>query len=154
MGNGFQFIDIILFAMIAAFLILRLRGVLGRRDGHEGGYQDSLKADTREERTDDKVVQIPQSRADVYSEPETTDTDPGLTEEQLADEALLSGIADLRVADPSFNAEDFLVGARVAFEMILGAYASGDRDTLEGLLSPEVYDNFRAAIDDRESMGH
>ncbi len=154
MGNGFQFIDIILFAMIAAFLILRLRGVLGRRDGHEGGYQDSLKADTREERPDDKVVQIPQSRADVYSEPETTDTDPGLTEEQLADEALLSGIADLRVADPSFNAEDFLVGARVAFEMILGAYASGDRDTLEGLLSPEVYDNFRAAIDDRESMGH
>ena len=61
-------------------------------------------------------------------EPETTDTDPGLTEEQLADEALLSGIADLRVADPSFNAEDFLVGARVAFEMILGAYASGDRE--------------------------
>lgn len=154
MGNGFQFIDIILFAMIAAFLILRLRGVLGRRDGHEGGYQDSLKADPREERPDDKVVQISHPSSDVYSEPETIDTDPGLAEEELADEALLLGIADLRVADPSFNAEDFLVGARVAFEMILGAYASGDRETLEDLLSPEVYDNFRAAIDDREAMGH
>mgnify|MGYP006428884207 CR=1 FL=1 len=40
MGNGFQFFDIILFAMIAVFLILRLRSVLGRRDGHEGGFTD------------------------------------------------------------------------------------------------------------------
>ena len=154
MGNGFQFIDIILFAMIAAFLILRLRGVLGRRDGHEGGYQDSLKTDPREERPDDKVVQISHPSSDVYSEPETIDAEPGPTEEERADEALLSGIADLRVADPSFNAEDFLVGARVAFEMILGAYASGDREVLEGLLNPEVYENFRAAIDDREALGH
>ena len=56
MGNGFQFIDIILFAMIAAFLILRLRSVLGRRDGHEGGYQDPVKADPSEERPDDNIA--------------------------------------------------------------------------------------------------
>ena len=64
------------------------------------------------------------------------------------------GIADLRAADPGFNVEDFLVGARVAFEMILGAYASGDREALKNLLSDEVYDNFRSAIDDREVAGH
>ncbi len=43
MGNGFQFIDIIIFAMIAAFLVLRLRGVLGRRDGHEGDFRSQFK---------------------------------------------------------------------------------------------------------------
>ena len=154
MGNGFQFIDIILFAMIAAFLILRLRGVLGRRDGHEGGYHDPVKADPREERTDDSVVQLPSHNPDVYEEPEPVAADSGLTEEALADEVLMEGIAGLRAADPGFNVEDFLVGARVAFEMILGAYASGDRGTLKNLLGPEVYDNFRSAIDDREAAGH
>ena len=154
MGNGFQFIDIILFAMIAAFLILRLRGVLGRRDGHEGGYHDPVKADPREERTDDSVVQLPSHNPDVYEQPEPVAADSGLTEEALADEVLMEGIAGLRAADPGFNVEDFLVGARVAFEMILGAYASGDRGTLKNLLGPEVYDNFRSAIDDREAAGH
>ena len=43
MSDGFQFIDIVLFGMIAAFLVLRLRSVLGRRDGHEGGYRDPFK---------------------------------------------------------------------------------------------------------------
>ena len=56
-------------------------------------------------------------------------------------------------ADSDFNAEEFLAGARVAFEMILSAYASGDREALENLLSSEVYDNFRSAIDDREATG-
>ncbi len=154
MGSGFQFIDIILFAMIAAFLILRLRSVLGRRDGHEGGYQDRVKADPSEERPDDNVVQLPGHGDDVSAEPESVAADSGLTEEGLANEALMEGIVNLRAADPSFNAEDFLVGARVAFEMILGAYASGDREPLENLLSTEVYDNFRSAIDDREAAGH
>lgn len=153
MGNGFQFIDIILFAMIAAFLILRLRGVLGRRDGHEGGYRDPFKADPQDERPDNNVVQLP-DRSQDDAAAETRAMDAGLSEEVLADEALMSGIADIRAADPGFNAEDFLVGARVAFEMILGAYASGDRETLENLLSPEVYANFRAAIDAREEAGH
>ena len=43
MNNGFQFFDIILFAMIAIFLILRLRGALGRRDGHQGDFPDILR---------------------------------------------------------------------------------------------------------------
>ena len=139
--------------MIAAFLILRLRSVLGRRDGHESGYQDPVKADPNEERPDDNVVSIPGPSNDVYAEPETVAAEQGFTEDSHADDTLMEGIADLSTADPSFNVEDFLVGARVAFEMIVGAYASGDRGTLENLLSPEVYDNFRSAIDDREAAG-
>ncbi|MEK9725087.1 MAG: Tim44/TimA family putative adaptor protein, partial [Rhodospirillaceae bacterium] len=153
MGNGFQFIDIILFAMIAAFLILRLRSVLGRRDGHEGGFTDPFKRDAKDERGGDNVVQLPDRAAD-----DTDDTaagpEPTLADDVLADDGLMAGIAQVRAADPSFNGEDFLVGARVAFEMILGAYASGDRETLENLLSPDVYRNFRTAIDDRDAAGH
>ena len=53
MGNGFQFIDIIFFAMIAIFLILRLRGALGKRDGNEDtGFQDLFKQDPAESETD------------------------------------------------------------------------------------------------------
>jgi len=62
MGNGFQFIDIILFAMIAAFLIFRLRNVLGRRDGHEGGFQGPMKpGDHKKTDTDDNGRRLPET---------------------------------------------------------------------------------------------
>jgi len=159
MGNGFQFIDIILFAMIAAFLILRLRSVLGRRDGHEGNYRDPFKPDPADssdppeagdEAGMDNVVQMP-GRDDT----EYDDLDAG--EEilnEVADDPLSIGMMQIVRADPGFDTEDFLVGGRVAFEMVLGAYASGDRETLKNLLSPGVLDNFLHAIDDRESAGY
>ena len=153
MGNGFQFIDIILFAMIAAFLILRLRSVLGRRDGHEGGYRDPFNRDASDEAGDDNVVQLPDRRDEFGEDVPLPGDQPG-TEEVLADDTLAAGVSQIRRHDPSFNIEDFLVGARVAFEMILGSYASGDRETLENLLSPEVLANFTRAIDDREAAGH
>ena len=63
MGSSFQFIDIILFAMIAVFLILRLRNVLGRRDGHEGGHRDPFRPNVPVEevsdRQDKKIIQLP-----------------------------------------------------------------------------------------------
>ena len=153
MGNGFQFIDIILFAMIAAFLILRLRNVLGRRDGHEGKYRDPFRpADPGEAagpEQNDNVVQLPERDTDeaFQQEAETVAAMAG------GDARLAAGITEIRVADPSFNSEDFLVGARVAFEMVLGAYATGDRQTLGNLLSPEVLSNFVRAIDEREEAG-
>jgi len=151
MGNGFQFIDIILFAMIAAFLVLRLRNVLGRRDGHEGGYQNPFKPDasadeapSENENENENIVQL-SDRFD-YEQEEIFEMSGG-------DATLATGIADICAADPTFNSEDFLVGARVAFEMVLGAYASGDRETLGNLLSPEVLSNFLRAIDEREDSG-
>ena len=160
MGSGFQFIDIILFAMIAAFLILRLRGVLGRRDGHEGGYHDPFKADASEEMRDDNVIQLSDGNVDTSVEQEVANPESGSPENIEADEAdeadggVLSGLSKIRAADNEFDEEDFLVGARVAFEMILGAYVAGDRETLQNLLSAEVYDQFCAAIEGREKSGH
>ena len=55
--------------------------------------------------------------------------------------------------DPGFDPEQFLSGARMAYEMIVTAFADGDKRTLKGLLSRDVFDNFESAIDDRQSRG-
>ena len=154
MGNGFQFIDIILFAMIAAFLVLRLRNVLGRRDGHEGGYQNPFKPDAPpdeapSENDNDNIVQLSDRTGDDLF----ADEQEEIVAMAGGDATLATGITVICAADPAFNSEDFLVGARVAFEMVLGAYARGDRETLGNLLSPEVLSNFLRAIDEREDAG-
>ncbi len=143
MNDGFQFIDIILFAMVAAFLVLRLRSVLGRRDGHESGESDSLGVHGKRAEDDSNVVQLPD-----HSE-SGEDLPPGIDE----DDPLAAGIMALKAADPGFDHQEFLSGSRIAFEVILGAYANGDAKGLKPLLSPEVFANFNKAITDREQAG-
>lgn len=155
MGNGIPFIDIILFAVIAAFLIFRLRSVLGRRDGHEQdrrfeqfglGRKDDAKDD------DDNVISLPDRAADdPYHDARMDDAAEAETETVIeGDDAVAQGLRAIRGADGSFDPEEFLVGSRVAFDMILGAFATGDRSTLKGLLSPDVYNDFDHAITARE----
>lgn len=146
MGGEFQFFDIIILAFIAGFLVLRLRRVLGRRDGHEGGYQDQFRdredAET-DAKTDDNVVHLPdRAEGDDVADIDVSANDP-----------IGAGIIQVRVADPSFDPAGFAEGAKMAFEMILNAFASGDRKSLKGLLSPDVFKNFDDAIGEREAAG-
>ncbi len=153
MGDGFQFIDIILFAMIAAFLIFRLRNVLGRRDGHEGGFHDHLKPDEKK-RNADEELDDEDNIVHLTDRGQDDDGSPFEGEEAIAsDDPLSAGLKSIKSADPSFVQEEFLDGAAMAFEMILNAYASGDTSVLKNLLSPEVYGNFTQAIRDREQAG-
>lgn len=155
MGNGFQFIDIILFAMIAIFLVLRLRGALGRRDHDENNFDEIFRRDQQDDGQDGNVIQLPEREDGVHHAGPSADGDFPKTEtEDWATDELARGIRDIRSRDASFNSEDFLVGARVAFEMVLNAYASGDTETLKNLLSPDVYANFAKVILDREQAGH
>ena len=137
MGGEFQFFDIIILAFIAGFLVLRLRRVLGRRDGHEGGYQDQFRdredpeSDTK---ADDNVVHLPDRAEDV----DVADIDVS------ANDPIGAGIIQVRVADPSFDPAGFAEGAKMAFEMILNAFASGDRKSLKAvsythLTLPTIY---------------
>lgn len=158
MGDGFQFFDIILFALIAAFLILRLRNTLGRRDGNDGkNYRDPFtgmadkpaephKASQPDD--DDNVIPLPGHK-------DAQGTDPWASDEAapVDDSPLGQGVAQIRAADPSFTVDGFLQGAGSAFEMVLGAFAAGDVKTLKGLLSPEVYEDFAAAVRQREDAG-
>lgn len=148
MGGEFQFIDIILFALVAAFLILRLRSVLGRRDGHQGSSTDPFKTSRRGKSGDDKIVRLP----DREGRPAESDEPPAAgPDESLS--PLEAGLANIRVADPKFDADEFISGARTAFEMILSSFAKGDMPALRPLLSPEVLNNFTQSVRDREQAG-
>lgn len=141
MGGGFQFIDIILFALVAAFLILRLRSVLGRRDGHQGPAQDPFRPASNKDNADKDVVRLP----------ERGETGP--LQPDQAPSSLQAGLTQVKIADRNFDEKEFLSGAGVAFEMILTAYVAGDVATLKPLLSPEVYGNFSKSIADRKAAG-
>ncbi len=135
MGVFQQYFDIILFAMIAGFLVLRLRSVLGRRTGNE--------------RRRDLFVRRPASPAEKVTAPR----EPGKNEPAPPVVATAAGVAEgiehIRGADLSFDPAHFVEGVRAAFEMIVLAFASGDKATLRSLLSEDVFRSFATAIDER-----
>lgn len=139
MGDFPHYIDIILFAMVAAFLVLRLRGVLGRRTGNER-RRDMVVRQADANR--DKIVALGQ-RGEVPPRPA----------DAAARGSVAAGVAEIRRADREFDPEDFLRGARGAFEIIVSAFAAGDKQRLRPLLSDEVFTGFAAAIDERRSAG-
>ena len=184
MSGDFQFYDIIFFALIAIFIILRLRGVLGRRTGqHRQRHPD------RFERTEEapkesqgqgqppgEIVQLPdrsrphrEAPEDAAPEeiaPEEIAPEPATVRPMRAsqteappdrDEAmggLRAGLEQIRRADHEFSPRRFATGAQAAFEMIVEAFAKGDTATLRPLLGDDVYDEFAAAIRDRMAEGH
>ena len=143
MGDGFQFLDIVLFAMVAAFLVLRLRSVLGKRTGHEQPRQDPMSQRLNQAENDGNVIDMPKTGRDDAAAAEHM-------ESLDIDDPLATGISDIRDADPSFNSAEFANGARGAFEMVVQGFAEGDTETLKMLLADDVFDNFRTAIDERE----
>lgn len=155
MGDGFQLFDIILFAAIAAFLILRLRSVLGKRTGHQerpqhDPFQQNQQNQTTNGQDRDKVVTLPDRGR---QEDAVTDAELKKAAEN-AETPLSAGLTQIKLADPDFDEDGFLEGARAAFEMIVTAYAEGDRDTLRQMLSNDVLRDFEHAISEREKEGH
>jgi predicted lipid-binding transport protein (Tim44 family) len=144
MGEGFYFIDILIFAMIAAFLVYRLRGVLGRRHGEERQRPNPYTSRPGQE-GGDNVVTLPDR-----GRPPPVDVSPPALDEPYS---LAAGIGQIQASDPTFDEKGFLQGAKAAFGMIVTAFAQGDTPTLRPLLSDDVYDNFAAAIRSRQSSG-
>lgn len=144
MGEGFPFLDIVLFAMVAAFIILRLRGVLGRRPGNGRSNQGAA---SRQQSTEENVISLPDRAQDTV---ESTEPEYASEEEAI----VAAGLTEIRLADPRFDAEEFLQGARMAYEMIVAAYAVADDAILRQLLSDEVYENFAGAIQERIAEGY
>ena len=101
MDEGFQFIDIIFFAMIAAFLVLRLRGVLGRRDGHEGKYQNPFKNKASEQQ-DNNVISMPDRTAPHADEGALKESALDAGE---SDDPMTRGLMEIQRADPDFDSQ-------------------------------------------------
>ena len=119
---------IIIFAILAAVVLYQLYAVLGRRVGRQ---PEDLAApvETRRE-------------AEVKQEPR-----------ELIEGEAAQGVGAIRARDPSFDINHFLGGARRAYEMIVKAFAAGDREELRPLLSSSVFASFEQAISDREARG-
>ncbi len=140
MGD-FQYFDIILFAMIAAFLVLRLRSVLGRRTGNERRRElFTRRAAPVADKPGAQKLPVPLN-------PSKPAAVAAITAKPAVSAA--DGLSRIERADPGFDPSRFIEGVRAAFELIVTAFARGDKGTLRPLLSDEVFDPFARTIDER-----
>lgn len=152
-------LDILLFAVVAAVLIFRLKSLLGTRHGDERSRPNPYAVDPnaeKETRVDADAVHAP-------GVIEGVPLDSGSASEHVAAhgnyigvsgeaaEDVMRGLSDIRAADGHFDVPMFVDGAKAAFEMVVTAFYHGDRVTLKDLLSPKLYADFEAGITARES---
>ncbi len=142
MSGAFDYFEILILAMLAVFLIYRLGSVLGKRTGHERRPTDIFpRSQEGAGAGEDNVVSLP-------GRDEARDA---AVEAAMAAMPHGEGLAEIHRADPSFDPEQFLEGARAAFEMTVVAFSQDDEKTLRNLLSDSVFEDFHAAIEDRRS---
>jgi predicted lipid-binding transport protein (Tim44 family) len=144
----------IIFLALAVFIFLRLRSVLGQRTGRERPPYDPFAA-REPARPAENVVALPNRKPEASVQAPAAPVEPADRWKDVATPGspLATGLDAIAAAEPDFDAKHFLTGARAAYEMIVNAYAEGDRRTLKNLLSREVYDGFEAAIIEREKRG-
>lgn len=146
---------------IAVFILLRLRSVLGKRTGHQPPPFEPYEIDRRtreakpaddEEAPEDNVVSLPDRKAG-RGKKAVSPAVQAINDYARPNTKLNRGLKEIHSHDEGFTPHSFLDGAKMAYEMIVTAFADGDRQTLKNLLSREVYDGFAGAISDRESRG-
>lgn len=158
-------IDVItlLFLIVAVVVILKLRSVLGRRTGdEEARYERQARAQQeareRAAAAKDKVVSLPRREREAAAAPRreqeaVADAETRVKNFAAGNSLLEQALLAIAKVDPSFDPEHFLRGAKQAYEMIVTAFAEGNRKMLKDLLSRDVFDGFVSAIADRESRG-
>jgi predicted lipid-binding transport protein (Tim44 family) len=147
----------IIFALLAAFVVWKLRSVLGTRNGTEkpprnpfatgapGGFE-TRRGDARSQ-----PIPLPGAAETRVAAAAGKDdkwkpyTEPG--------SSAWAGLDSISAADPDFAIQPFAAGAKSAYEMIIVAFAEGNREVLRNLLSPDVYEGFAGALDERERRG-
>ncbi|MBZ9893339.1 Tim44/TimA family putative adaptor protein [Mesorhizobium sp. BR1-1-6] len=148
---GFFDFGTIFFLIAAVVIFFQLRNVLGRRTGSERPPFDpytAARTGDKDAQKSENVVSLPRKRqpgeptGEVYAAIDAF-AKPGTD--------LNKGLRTIKDNDPSFDPKGFVDGAKMAYEMIVMAYADGDRKTLKNLLSRDVYDGFVAAIGEREA---
>lgn len=135
-----QLLTIVIIAAVAGVILYRLYSVLGRRTGNER---------PQGEQWDNPVMTPRKAENTVGGAPANLGH---LSADRPAD-PVASGLFDIGLADRSFDKDHFIKGAKAAYEMVLTAYANGDRETLKPLLSQEVFDAFEGAISQRDAAG-
>lgn len=135
-----QMIQIVVLAGVALFLVLQLRRVLGTRDGFESSKDPQGVQSTTPRRNGEFSVIEGGPDLDIADNVDP-DSDAG------------KALAAMKRVENNFSVTEFVGGARQAYEMILMAYEKGDTDVLRDFLSPDVFEGFRAAVEDRADKG-
>ncbi|MDX2290357.1 MAG: Tim44/TimA family putative adaptor protein [Hyphomicrobiaceae bacterium] len=148
--------------IVAVVAILKLRSVLGRRTGDEESRLERYRAEARAQEaaaSADKVVTLPRRGQEEPLGPHDAEVSTAHAEAKIkqaarADKSIEEGLLAILARDPAFDPDTFLQGARSAYEMIVTAFAEGNRKMLKDLLSPDVYEGFLSAMAERESRGY
>ena len=156
--NGFFDIYSLILLVLVIAIFFRLRSVLGKRTGNERPPFDPYSARDRDQSTttradNENVISLPNARETPQPGPVMEDvaTDGRIDKVAPAGTPLNQALKAIAGADISFDPKEFINGAKAAYEMIVVAFAEGDRKTLKQLLAKEVYEGFNSAITDRES---
>ncbi|MBW7835183.1 MAG: Tim44 domain-containing protein [Sphingomonadales bacterium] len=147
MSDGFQFIDIIFLAMLAVFIALRLRSVLGRRTGHE--RPPSEEATERAGAPEQKTAPTAAAAGHPAGEAPAADYRFILKSSSPA----FDGVDAIVRQDPSFSPESFAAGARSAYQLILEGFWQADSDAFRPFVSREIFQQFDGAIKARQAAG-
>jgi predicted lipid-binding transport protein (Tim44 family) len=162
---GTDSIITLFFLIVAALIFLNLRSVLGKRTGNEKPPYDPFTRKDTEQRPvptptasdDGKVITLPRRTTSSAAPAEAPVAADSRYEEidnfALPGTELNTALRKVYDIDSSFSPKQFVEGARAAYEMIVMAFADGDRKTLKNLLSNEVYEGFNSAITEREKTG-
>jgi predicted lipid-binding transport protein (Tim44 family) len=151
----------IIFALLAAFVVWKLRSVLGTRNGAEkppfnpfarrapGGLGPRAGDPARDPA--DRVITLPGAAGPALAPaPDKADRWKPYA---LPGSPAWAGLDAIAAADPAFAIKPFMEGAKSAYEMIVTAFAEGNRDVLRSLLAPSVFESFTTALDEREKRG-
>ena len=139
MGSSIQ---IIILAIAAVFMILKLRGVLGTREGFEAPLKKPEDAPQDATKSSPKSLQVVQA-----------EIDEDITNHVPADSPAARALQSMKQMDGRFSVTEFLTGARMAYEWIVVAFESDDLDVLKTHLSDSVYKDFAAVIKQRQKKG-
>ena len=150
-----QILEILIFVAVAAFLLFRLRGVLGTRTGHEDPNDGTRRPGfgRRPPRADESDVVIPLRPVPVEVEPPVEEVELPDLAALGVDDSLRKQLQALMRVEPEFTLDAFLAGSEHAYESILMAYENGDKERLRGMLSQDVFEDFEKVIDDRAGKG-
>jgi predicted lipid-binding transport protein (Tim44 family) len=146
----------IIFLALAVFIFARLRSVLGTRTGRERPPFDPYSGEAAKPATLPDKPSIP-NRAEETSVARDAERDTAPAERWAGiaapGSAVAAGLDAIANADRSFDARQFIEGAKAAYEIIVMSFADGDRKTLRNMLGQELFEEFAAAINEREAKG-
>jgi predicted lipid-binding transport protein (Tim44 family) len=147
MSDGSNYADLIILALIAGFILLRLRSVLGDKVGNDNPSYFNKVVPSKAPQAE-PIVQLDEKSTKLRVREE----DPYMT--TVSDKDLLATVDAIKDKDPQFTATAFLQGAKMAYEMVFDAFDKGDRKTLAMLLSDDLMKTFSKELDEREKSAH